>query len=522
MNIVDIRTVILLSAITYILCTLFIVQLWRQNRERFGGMHLWVVHFVLQTVALVLIALRGAIPDWLSIIVSNTLAIMGAVFLYAGLERFFGKKGAQIQNYILLALCAAAFAYWTFVRPDLPLRTLIVSVGILIIVTQCLWLLWCRIDPALRQLTSSAGVAFGGYFAVSIIRIIQYFSTLHEERKDFFSPGTFQGMMLLSYMMLLILLTYGLVLMVNRRLIMEIANQEKKFLKAFNSAPYAITITRVSDGTIVDVNKTFMALTGYDREEVIGKRTLNLQLWENVKDRDSVFETLSKSGKVADREFRFRKKFGEAATGLFSAEIIHINGEEHLLSSIWDITGRKLIEESLKESEQRYRELSIIDNLTNLYNSRHFYNQLKVEIDRSNRYKQPLSLLLLDIDNFKFFNDTYGHVEGDQVISRLGQVMKGSLRDIDSGYRYGGEEFTVMLPVTTKEAGTIIAERIRKEFKKEVFYPVTGQDQDVHMTVSIGIAQYKEQEDIKSFVSRADEFMYQAKRKGRDRVCCEP
>ncbi len=177
-------------------------------------------------------------------------------------------------------------------------------------------------------------------------------------------------------------------------------------------------------------------------------------------------------------------------------------------------------EKELKESEQRYRELSIIDDLTQLYNSRHFYFHLKNEMDRSNRYGQPLTLLLLDLDNFKHFNDTYGHVEGDQVLWRLGQVVKRCLRETDFAYRYGGEEFTVLLPMTTSVEGFITAERIRTEFKKETFSPMPGQD--VHVTVSIGLAQYKPPEEMKVFVHRVDQFMYQGKKNGKDRVCCEP
>ena len=177
-------------------------------------------------------------------------------------------------------------------------------------------------------------------------------------------------------------------------------------------------------------------------------------------------------------------------------------------------------EEALRESEKRYRELSIIDDLTQLYNSRHFYQQLQTEIVRVNRYGQPLTLLLLDIDNFKQFNDNYGHVEGDQVLFRLGQVIKRWLRQTDSGYRYGGEEFTILLPMTTSEDGTVTAERIRTEFKKEVFVPVAGKE--VHVTLSIGLAEYKSQEDMRAFVHRVDQLMYQGKQNGKDRVCTDP
>ncbi|MBU2621042.1 MAG: diguanylate cyclase [Proteobacteria bacterium] len=183
-----------------------------------------------------------------------------------------------------------------------------------------------------------------------------------------------------------------------------------------------------------------------------------------------------------------------------------------------DITERKQMEEALRESEKKYRELSIIDDLTQLYNSRYFHQQLRMEIDRVNRYGQPLTLLLLDLDDFKRFNDAYGHVDGDQVLFRLGQVVKRWLRQTDSAYRYGGEEFTILLPMTTSADGTFIAERIRMEFKKEIFIPESGKK--VHMTLSIGLAQYKPQEDVKAFVHRVDQFMYQGKMNGKDRVCC--
>ena len=184
-----------------------------------------------------------------------------------------------------------------------------------------------------------------------------------------------------------------------------------------------------------------------------------------------------------------------------------------------DITERKQAEDTLRKSEQIYRELSIIDDLTQLYNSRHFYAQLEREIERVNRYEQPLTLLLLDLDKFKEFNDTYGHVEGDYVLSRLGQVVKRCLRETDSAYRYGGEEFTIILPMTTNEEGMVTAQRIQTELRKESFSPAL--DQKVYMTVSIGLTQYKPKEEMKTFVQRVDQLMYQAKKNGRDRICPE-
>jgi diguanylate cyclase (GGDEF)-like protein len=222
-------------------------------------------------------------------------------------------------------------------------------------------------------------------------------------------------------------------------------------------------------------------------------------------------------GALPGYELRYRTKAGDLRDALLNIQLLP--GTKKSVASLIDISDRKRAEEALRKSEERYRELSIVDDLTKLYNSRHFYFQLKMELDRSNRYEQPLTLLLLDLDNFKAFNDTYGHIEGDYVLQQLGQVVKRCLRETDFAYRYGGEEFTILLPMTTSEDGAVTAERIRTEFKKEIFSPVPGQD--VHVTVSIGLAQYKPQEDMKAFVRRVDQLMYQGKKNGKDRVCSE-
>jgi diguanylate cyclase (GGDEF)-like protein/PAS domain S-box-containing protein len=195
------------------------------------------------------------------------------------------------------------------------------------------------------------------------------------------------------------------------------------------------------------------------------------------------------------------------------------NNQNAALTFAHDITDRKRAEQALKESEKKYRDLSIIDDLTQLYNSRHFYHQLKMEIDRAERYGQPLTLLLLDIDDFKGYNDAYGHIEGDEVLLRLGQVVKQCLRQTDTAYRYGGEEFVVLLPMTASADGAVTAERIRTEFKRENFSPAPGRE--VHVTMSIGVAQFRPQEEMKAFVHRVDKLMYQGKQNGKDRVCSE-
>ncbi len=120
------------------------------------------------------------------------------------------------------------------------------------------------------------------------------------------------------------------------------------------------------------------------------------------------------------------------------------------------------------------QQLAITDSLTQLYNSRHFYDQLKMEIERANRYGHSLALLLLDIDFFKNYNDTYGHLEGDKVLSTVGQMIKTCLRTMDTAYRYGGEEFTVILPYTDGDEAKTVADRIQYALEFIYILPMSG------------------------------------------------
>lgn len=182
-----------------------------------------------------------------------------------------------------------------------------------------------------------------------------------------------------------------------------------------------------------------------------------------------------------------------------------------------EVLERRQAEEALRASEERYRELSIRDGLTNLFNSRYFHQQLEMEMGRANRYLRPLAIIMMDIDNFKSYNDTYGHQEGDQALCHLARVLTGSIRGADSAFRFGGEEFTVILPETTKAEAVVVAERIRSNFARLPLFPLPAVE--VCKTVSIGVSGYRPGEKLADFLRRADERMYHAKLSGKNRIC---
>jgi diguanylate cyclase (GGDEF)-like protein len=210
---------------------------------------------------------------------------------------------------------------------------------------------------------------------------------------------------------------------------------------------------------------------------------------------------------------------GEGGKWLFFTASPILDDEGGIIGAVQtfqDATERKLAEEEVRESERRHRELSITDSLTKLYNSRHFFRELRQEMERAKRYDEPLSLIMLDIDNFKGYNDTYGHLEGDRALAVLADVIRGSLRCADTAFRYGGEEFTILLPETVGADAVLVAERLRQSFEDVVLSPAP--ELQVHMTISLGVGQYCHDEQESAFMKRVDGCMYTAKQHGKNRV----
>lgn len=261
---------------------------------------------------------------------------------------------------VLLAVFAVVSLYFLELRPNLEIRIVAISASYIIICGSMI-MFWYRCRPDLRRLMARIGHVFIALAAVSLVRIIGQIAS-PPGTQDFFRSGVFDSLILLAYQMLFILLTYDLALMVNERLIGDLRFQEEKFSKAFQSSPYAISLTDEETGRIFEVNEGFVNLMGYPREEAVGKTTFELRIWEHEEDRRRAVEELSSVGKVHEMEFRFRKKSGELLTGLWSAERIMINDRPCIFASINDISIRKRalesLNESVKEKELLMRELT--------------------------------------------------------------------------------------------------------------------------------------------------------------------
>ncbi|RMG59594.1 MAG: GGDEF domain-containing protein [Deltaproteobacteria bacterium] len=162
--------------------------------------------------------------------------------------------------------------------------------------------------------------------------------------------------------------------------------------------------------------------------------------------------------------------------------------------------------------------MSVTDGLTGLYNHREFYRHLRVEVERARRYNSFLSVLMIDVDDFKIYNDTFGHLAGDMALRKVADAIRRNVRSFDIVARYGGEEFAVILPETDQNGAIALAERIKNEIGKINFSPV--EDELTRLTVSIGLCSMRGGDmPPDKFISMADSAAYEAKRMGKNRIC---
>ena len=166
---------------------------------------------------------------------------------------------------------------------------------------------------------------------------------------------------------------------------------------------------------------------------------------------------------------------------------------------------------------QRIHELTITDDCTSLFNARHLNFILETEIYRSQRYGYEFSLVFLDLDHFKSVNDTHGHLSGSKLLAEIGQVLRDKCRLIDFAFRYGGDEFVILLPQTSKENACAVARRLHSLIRETSW--LTSEGLDVHITTSAGVASYPTDAKTKAeLLHLADEAMYLVKNSTRDSV----
>jgi diguanylate cyclase (GGDEF)-like protein/PAS domain S-box-containing protein len=652
----DIQTLALISTLTFL--TQFIALFVQYMVDRtYRAVIWWLLGATTWGLGVIFMPMV-AIPA-LEILarIANPLVVLGYIFLYNGVLWFLGQKTNRWGRILFFLAFLFLYYYFMFASNNLSARTIVVTVAMGTLSFIIASRLFLSKDRPISVSVIMTGITFLVYGCFSAVRIlITLFSPPIQSYADQ------RPLLELSFVIPIIcssLWTFGFIIMLNQRLNAENRGEKEKLQLIFHMGPDAAVILRLADGLIVDVNDSFLSMSGYTRAELIHQAALRMNIWHDPADREALVREIKETGACENREFVFQRKDGSLLVGSMSAKTVTIQAVPHIISMIHDITQSKQAEEAMRESEELYRSIlnaspddititdmqgrirvvspaakkmfgfgpeddgflgsqlldfivpedreraksnilrmlkgesvgpneyhglrqdqSLIDievnsgsilganrqpakmafvvrditerkqaeqqikilvqqlevekkreqlnantdSLTGLANRRYFDETLKVKFQRLQGAGDYLSIIMLDVDHFKKFNDQYGHLAGDDCLRQIGIVLNQLVRhSTDVVARYGGEEFIVILPKTDSRGAFILAERIRKSVLA-LAIPHADSDISEYVTVSLGVATMTAdgQSSPEQAVALADAALYCAKNGGRNRCAGNP
>jgi two-component system cell cycle response regulator len=294
--------------------------------------------------------------------------------------------------------------------------------------------------------------------------------------------------------------------------LVEYAN--RRFSELFENVPIACFTVDI-EGSIREWNLAAQQLYGYTKEEVLHQPFYTRVFrGASASKMHEILQRVIQGSVMAGIESEDYDSEGNLHYVLRSVFPIRNPNREVVgaIVSVVDVTYRVEYENQLKALNQKLQSLAVTDGLTGLHNHRAFQDYLEEQFQTAMRNKQPLALILMDVDHFKQYNDTYGHQAGDEVLRQVAQILQTNVREGDFVARYGGEEFVVVLPRTDSESAVAVAERLRRAVESAEWQlrPVTG---------SFGVASIRpDMETRQELIEAADQALYQAKKNGRNRV----
>lgn len=293
-----------------------------------------------------------------------------------------------------------------------------------------------------------------------------------------------------------------------------LVHSEMLYSTAFQISPDPVSITRLSDGTYLQVNESFSRLFGWKSEEVIGRSAVDLGIWRRQEDRRILKDVLQRNGRVENLETELVTRGGQVVTVQVSASLMVLEGENCLLAVTHDITARR-------QAQRQIETLAFSDPLTGLPNRRLLTERLGQTLVELGRNKQHAALLFIDLDDFKQLNDSLGHAAGDQLLRAVAMELRTAVRLSDTVARLGGDEFVVLLKDLPGDLETATAHALAMatQLREATSSGAARIGSGFHASVSIGVAMAgREPLDSQELMRHADLAMYRAKEAGRGQI----
>ena len=287
---------------------------------------------------------------------------------------------------------------------------------------------------------------------------------------------------------------------------------EERYRTVFQTSPDLVDINRLDDGTFIDANDAYLDILGFEREEVIGRTSWELNIWADPRDRQSFVELLRQNSNCRNLEANLRRKNGEIFSALISAAVIELDGVPCIVSITRDMSASK-------EAENTIRNLAFYDPLTGLPNRRLLLDRLRQALAASARWGRTQALLLIDLDNLKTLNETLGHQTGDHVLREFARRLAACVRETDTVARLGGDEFVVMLEDLSEvpEEAAAQAQAVSEKILASVDQPYLFDDRECLSSASIGITVFGDRPNsTDDILQQTDIALHQAKAAGRN------
>ncbi|MFA7359606.1 MAG: PAS domain-containing sensor histidine kinase [Candidatus Kapaibacterium sp.] len=352
----SIRTIIAIIFITSIIQFIVLYYQYKINKK-YDGIGWWLLWSGAELGIFFIMFSRSYTPfaDYF-LLLQNFLVLLSMIFLYAGIIRFIGKEIDKKLIFIFSVVFLLIHFYATIIIDYAPYRTTTNNLLIGLVTSLIAYNLY-RYRP--NTIKTSANFTATALLIHSIVFYVVSFLNFYY--KDNINPFNATTLNFLQYSNILIsgiLWTFGVILMLNQKLSSELRDSTEDFKLLFNLSPDNVLITKMEDRVIVDANTGFTKIMGFSREEALGKSADDLIIWKDIKDRNEFIKLIKDKGDFENIEVRFINKYGKQITGLLSGRVINFQGEPHILSVSRDITERKIKEEIIRESEEKYRLLT--------------------------------------------------------------------------------------------------------------------------------------------------------------------